>query len=188
MKKPYEKPVLKEKHVPIGSKMPGYYYFREQDKYLCTTPRVASSSMHKAVHGKPTVAVDQLLMDRGAGIHIWFRDPLDRLASTYRIMHEGKTFGEFIEHIGDYWNRHWVQQTEIHTVDGVFLPTRVHNFINLEACWKEEFPGYPLPHLKNFDRMPYGTLLLDLTKNQIDIAHEYYKDDIDLYRKLSVYD
>jgi len=182
------RPILKEKNVPIGSKMPGYYYFREQNKYLCTTPRVASSSMHTAVHGKPTVAVDQLLMDRGTDIHIWIRHPLDRLASTYRILHEGKTFGEFIEHIGDYWNRHWVQQTEIHTYNGIFLPNKIHCFENLKKTWKIEFPKYPLPHLKNFKRLPWGTLLLDLTKNQIDIAHEYYKDDIELYRKLIVYD
>ena len=112
--------VLKDKPVPITSKMPGYYFIKENNCVLCTTPRCASSSMHKAVHGKPVISTDKILEIRdNVDVIIFFRNPLERLASAFRILHEGKSFGEFIEHIHDHWNRHWVQQTEMHTYKDV---------------------------------------------------------------------
>ena len=183
------RPVLKQKKVPIGSKPMSYYWFKNYQIILGTTLRAASSSMHYVVSRKPTISQESVLDSRGdTDVVIFLRDPLDRMACAYALFKGAYDFGQWSEIAINKYNAHWSPQTEIHSYKGVFLPNKVLPFTQLNELWPKLFPDHPLIRSKDFPRKSWEELSKQLSATQLSNIFTYYADDIDLYGKVSVYD
>lgn len=157
-----------------------------KDKALCITPRVASSSMNQAMSrraGKSDVHVIRpmevvALRESGVQFVLWHRDPLDRLVSAYKMMGADKPV-DFAERVLTQQNKHWDTQEEIHSIDGLFIPTIVHPYEGLKQTWKSEFPGFPLGHLhKSEDTSTWEDLKAMIPASMVsDIEAKYAVDN-----------
>ncbi len=188
MKKPYNKPVLKRKKVPIGSKPMSYYWFKNHNRVLGTTLRAASSSMHYGINTRTTISQEKVLSIRDeVEVVIFLRDPLERMACAYALFKGAYDFAEWSQNAINKYNAHWAPQTDIHSFQGVFLPNKVLLFDKLNDLWKEMFPDHPLIHSKDFPRKSWDELVGQLSMSQLNNILDFYEDDIELYRKLVVY-
>lgn len=183
-----DRPILKRKKVPIGSKPMSYYFFRNHHCILATTLRAASSSMHLTVSRRPTISQQDVLGLRDTvPVLVWHRDPLERLACAAAIFQECQTFAQFAENAINKYNAHWSPQTDVHTWKGVYLPTVVLPFEKLGETWPDLFPDHPLPHTKNFARKSWDELVQTITTPLLERILAHYEEDLKLYRKINMY-
>jgi hypothetical protein len=169
-----------------------YYYLVMKRKIIATTQRAASASMVESLKphdggGSRRIEPVRVAELKRQGIHVvlWIRDPFDRLACSYHVF--GKRFDNlhgWVDHVCTTDNPHWSPQTELHTYNGDFLPTRVYAFEDLAASWEKEMPDHPLIHIgANPNRLSW-TQLKDRLSN-LDIARMYdrWHDDVVMYSK-----
>ncbi len=175
-------------HKEIGSKPVSYYYLKDKNLIIGTTMRAASSSMHTVLEKRSTITQKRVmqLREQGMPVVIWLRQPYARLASAYSLFKKNRSINEFIHHVTHVRNTHWLPQTTVHSYNNQFLPTKVIPFSKLNDTW-EELIGVPLPHLKESNRDMWGKLLEDVSTDSLCLLQVYYRSDLDLYRKINVY-
>lgn len=123
-------------------------YWLLDDKVLCITPRAASTSMCIAIEPYvneiklTALKQSEVLVAKNDGVEVlmWHREPLSRLASAYTVKGFGdpEAFADMILGPGD---KHVDPQTEYHTINGIFLPTKVYKLDNAYTTWDWEFPN-----------------------------------------------
>ncbi len=175
-------------HKEIGSKPVSYYYLRDKNLIIGTTMRAASSSMHSILEKRSTITQKRVLQlrEQGMPVVIWLRQPYIRLASVYHLFKKNRTINEFIHHAVHVRNTHWIPQTTLHSYNDQFLPNRVIPFSTLNETWLE-MVGIPLPHKKESNRETWKDLLEHTSTDSLLLLQNYYRDDLNLYRKINVY-
>jgi hypothetical protein len=165
---------------------PSYYHIKDHNLIICTTPRVASSSMSKLLSGRIVISQGNALsLQKTHNIMMWMRDPLERLACAFALdMNRAKTFPQFASQVTYMSNRHWIPQTTLHSFNGVLVPTIIYPFGALLETWPAKV-GI-LPHeRKSKNRKTWDDLEPELTENQLRDILKYYEADIKLYREIS---
>lgn len=128
----------------------------------------------------PRVFSDQV---RG-NIHLFVRDPIDRLKSAWQFFADvdpqavQSSWERFVDAVlAGAENRHWYSQTLTHTWRGVFLPTHLHPFEDINQIWP------------TLIRRPIGQENMSIVRN-VDRSYRraeletFYADDMVLRARL----
>ena len=167
-----------------------YYFVKDHNKIVCSTLRAGSVSMRDSLdvlspNSKViTLSKEQVLEKRQEGTHVlmWIRDPFERITSAYKLFKDAMTVEEFADEMLRADNLHWMPQIEIHSYNGIFLPSRVYPFDRVAETWKEELPNYALQwNNKSKDTMEFGHFKAELSKEKFKRIFLRWHTDYKLY-------
>jgi hypothetical protein len=178
--------------------VPKYYEVGNLRKVVCTTQRAGSTSMIEAMRPAYPDSTVMRITDRealtrrkqGWPVLLWMRNPLERFASAYAIFGAGRipsarnaaqpkyrTPQLFAELVFTQDDAHWAPMTRLHTVGGIFLPTRVYPFYNLAETWAKEMPGYGLALLNRTERKSWDDLVGEMSVKCTGALIKHYEED-----------
>ncbi len=177
-------------HYRLTDKPPTYYYIRKNRAIICQTLRAASTSMLKTLTGLPRVSPEKAieLRDQGVDSVMWLRDPLERWAGAADLFmrNRGWDINRFLDQSLVEVNNHWFPQTSIHTTRaGIFVPTIVYPFEDLNETWPNHGKGHSLGTWNvTKQRKRWPELKEQLTQGQTEKLCAFYIDDIELRAKI----
>lgn len=185
-----------------------YYEVGSLRKVICTTQRAGSTSMTEAMRPAYPDSENSLITARealtrrkqGWPVLLWLRDPLERFASAYAIFGAGRipsarnaaqpkyrTPQLFAELVFTQDDAHWAPMTRLHTIDGIFLPTRVYPFYNLAETWAEEMPGHKLRLLNCTKRKSWSDLVGEMSIESTGALIKHYEEDRNMLDRCNEY-
>ena len=164
-------------------------YWLANNMVICTTPRVASTSMcfaldsERSHNDSKSISTDRAieLKEEGLDVILWHRDPLERLASSYHLFGR-KSPEEFVDQVLSNVNIHWTPQIDIHTYDGVFLPTVTYKFEDLKETWNKELPDYSMYDFRRTpDRIKWPELSTLISSDKLILIEKKFEADINFH-------
>lgn len=154
---------------------------------IARIPKNASQTIGMALAPSQQVTNEDAL-ERDIRV-MFIRDPFDRLASAYsffswlrsrntRIEPEVpvfKTYEQFIDWALDSDDSHVTSQVDCVTVNGVFVPNRIHWLKDIVEVWNDYYPGL-IPDKNNFPHRNNMQRLVTTDYRRDDIRKHYARD------------
>lgn len=177
---------------------PRYHFHSDSPLVIATSPKVASTSIARAVRRAGWRSTEQKPWTRAdKEVALVLRHPLERLVSAYywfvRVNNvkpgtPGHTFGDipfpaFVDYALKNPNQHWTPQTWQHA-DILHMPfTEYWPLELLDTLWPPELPD--LDHAKKTDHKRWQQYFADEALEQRCL--EYYYDDHTCYTAARLY-
>jgi len=167
-------------------------YFERDGKIVCSSPRCASTTMAVSLDQRWTDFTSHQTAEtvdfEGKEVLMWLRHPFERLESTKKIFRSlsPEIFGSQLLR---RYDPHWEPQIDLHSFNGIFVPTTVMRFDTLMETWPQHFPDVklerPLRQQPVVQRELWHVMAAAMPADMVAAIEAKYAADLALWESLS---